>query len=65
MEWELVARADCKVDKGTSTLNVIHLFIEASLKKKSEFLEALDQELMDFSVFNQCEKYEILKTSER
>lgn len=62
---ELVARADCKVDKGTSTLNVIHLFIEASLKKKSEFLEALNQELMDFSVFNQCEKYEILKISER
>ncbi|WP_104401685.1 winged helix-turn-helix domain-containing protein [Vibrio penaeicida] len=62
---ELVARADCKVDKGTSTLNVSHLFIEASLRKKSEFLEALEQELMDFSVFNQCEKYEILKISER
>ncbi|WP_200768745.1 winged helix-turn-helix domain-containing protein [Vibrio nigripulchritudo] len=60
----LVARADCKVDKKTATLNVLHLFLESSLKKKADFLEALEQELASFSAFNQCEHFKICKVSE-
>lgn len=61
----LVARADCKVDKQTSTLNVIHLFTEPSLRSKEEFLAALEEELSAFSQFNQCRGYRIGKVSSR
>ncbi|MBC7004662.1 YcaQ family DNA glycosylase [Photobacterium sp. BZF1] len=63
--WDgrLVARADCKVDKKTSRLDVIHLFLESSLKAKEAFIEALDQELQAFAAFNQCGGYAIAKTS--
>ncbi len=65
--WEgtLVARADCKVDKQTSTLNVIHLVIEPSLRTKEVFLTALEEELSAFSQFNQCSNYIIGKISTR
>lgn len=64
--WDgrLVARADCKVDKHSSTLNVLHLFTEPSLKNRDAFLTALKQELQAFAKFNQCEHFAILKLSE-
>ncbi|MEF1288782.1 winged helix-turn-helix domain-containing protein [Vibrio sp. M260118] len=64
--WDgrLVARADCKVDKRSSTLNVLHLFTEQSLKNRDAFLTALEQELQAFAKFNQCEHFAILKLSE-
>ncbi|KJY81814.1 hypothetical protein TW81_15785 [Vibrio galatheae] len=63
-DGKLVARADCKVDKSNSILNVLHLFTESSLKDKSNFMSALEQELQAFAQFNQCERFAILKTSE-
>jgi len=64
--WDgtLVARADCKVDKKNSVLNVLHLFTEPSIKDRSTFLVALEQELQDFAKFNRCEQFAILKLSE-
>lgn len=64
--WDgrLVARADCKVDKQSSTLNVLHLFTEPSLRNRDAFLTALEQELQAFAKFNQCEHFAILKLSE-
>jgi len=62
-DGKLIARADCKVDKKTSTLNVIHLFIEASLNDKDAFLSAFEQELTAFSQFNACESYVIQQVS--
>jgi uncharacterized protein len=60
---KLVARADCKVDKQTNILNVIHLFIEPSVKEKEIFLTALEEKLQAFAQFNQCSHYAIQKVS--
>ncbi|MGF1720856.1 winged helix DNA-binding domain-containing protein [Vibrio kyushuensis] len=62
---ELVARADCKVDKKTSTLNVIHLAVEPSVRNQEMFLSALEEELNAFSKFNQCEQFNIEKITIR
>lgn len=63
--WDgtLVARADCKVDRVTSTLNVIHLFVEPALRNKELFYCALEEELNAFAIFNQCNKHVINKVS--
>lgn len=63
-DGKLVARADCKVDKKKSVLNVLHLFTEPSIKDKAAFLTALDEELQAFATFNHCEHFAILKLSE-
>lgn len=63
-DGKLVARADCKVDKKKSVLNVLHLFTEPSIKDKAAFLTALDEELQAFATFNLCEHFAILKLSE-
>lgn len=60
---DLVARADCKVDKNQSLLNVIHLALEPKLTDIEAFMHAFDKELSEFSTFNQCHGYQILKTS--
>lgn len=64
--WDgnLVARADCKVDKLSKTLNVNHLHLEPKLKNKDAFFEALDKELHAFSIFNKCTSYVIHKVSD-
>jgi uncharacterized protein YcaQ len=64
-DGKLIARADCKVDKQTSSLNVIHLFIEPALNDKDAFLTAFEQELSAFAVFNRCQSYTIQKISIR
>ncbi|WP_038173366.1 winged helix-turn-helix domain-containing protein [Vibrio pacinii] len=61
---QLVARADCKVDKNHSRLDVLHLFTEANLKDKDTFLTALEQELQAFAIFNQCHCFTIHNHSE-
>ncbi|RTZ17928.1 winged helix-turn-helix domain-containing protein [Vibrio aquaticus] len=63
-DGKLVARADCKVDKPSSTLNVLHLFIEPTVKRQGDFLAALEEELQEFAIFNQCEHFSILKLSQ-
>jgi hypothetical protein len=62
-DGKLVARADCKVDRQTNTLNVIHLFIEPSVNEKETFIIALEEKLQKFSQFNQCSHYSIQKVS--
>lgn len=61
---KLVARADCKVDKKASILNVLHLCLESSLTERSAFLTALEEELHAFSQFNGCEKFAIQRISD-
>jgi uncharacterized protein YcaQ len=63
--WDgtLVARADCKANKKTATLHVIHLAIESSLRDKNAFLAAFEQALDSFARFNQCDSYQIEKLS--
>lgn len=50
------ARMDCKVDRKTSTLHLLHLVLESGLKQRDEFLAALDKELQAFMAFNGCVK---------
>ncbi|MEZ8823729.1 winged helix-turn-helix domain-containing protein [Vibrio amylolyticus] len=64
-DGKIVARADCKVDKQTKTLNVIHLFLESSLKKSDEFYAALEKELGQFALFNHCTQHRILNITAR
>ena len=64
-DGKLIARADCKIDKQSNTLNVIHLFIERTLRYKEAFLEALEKELIAFALFNQCSHYTIVKITAR
>lgn len=63
--WDgrLVARADCKVNKKASRLEVINLFLESSLKSKEAFLAAFNQELQAFTAFNQCDEFTIEQIS--
>ncbi|MFM2587513.1 winged helix-turn-helix domain-containing protein [Vibrio sp. TBV020] len=61
---QLVARADCKVDKKGAVLDVIHLWTEPSIRRKESFFSALEEELQAFARFNQCEHFRILKLSE-
>ncbi len=64
-DGKLIARADCKVDKQTSSLNVIHLFIEPALKDNETFLTAFEEELSAFALFNGCDNFTIQKVSLR
>ncbi|GIU50847.1 winged helix-turn-helix domain-containing protein [Shewanella sp. KT0246] len=59
----LVARADCKAEKRTGTLYVIHLILEPSIKELSEFMTELESQLQEFAHFNMCERYIIQKVS--
>lgn len=60
---QLVARADCKVDKKTLILNVINLYIEKNLKEIDSFLSYLEKELGYFASFNQCNAHKIQNIS--
>ncbi|GEM77796.1 hypothetical protein VSU01S_00410 [Vibrio superstes NBRC 103154] len=62
-DGQLIARADCRVDKPTKTLHVTHLYIEKTLKNDSAFEEDLAKELASFAKFNQCAGFKILKRS--
>ncbi|WP_028022478.1 winged helix-turn-helix domain-containing protein [Enterovibrio calviensis] len=62
---ELVARADCKTDKATSTLIVNHLSLEPSVKRSEAFMSALEDELQFFAAFNGCDSHSIKKISHR
>ncbi|GEA59194.1 winged helix-turn-helix domain-containing protein [Vibrio comitans] len=60
---QLVGRADCRVDKPSSTLQISHLFIEKALKHSDTFNEALSKELNAFAQFNHCQRFHIVKRS--
>ncbi|WP_375748750.1 winged helix-turn-helix domain-containing protein [Vibrio sp. HN007] len=62
-DGKLVARADCKVNRKASILEVVHLHIEKSLKKREAFLESLNAELCSFASFNQCGGFTIARVS--
>lgn len=63
-DGKLVARADCKVNKQSATLEVLHLVTEPSIKRSDAFTSALEKELQAFAQFNKCEQFAILKRSE-
>ncbi|WP_428793961.1 winged helix-turn-helix domain-containing protein [Vibrio nomapromontoriensis] len=60
---ELVARADCKVNKATATLEVLHLALEPKLVDKAAFMEAIEQELQQFARFNACDTFKIIRVT--
>jgi len=62
-DGKLVARVDCKVNKKTSALDVLHLALEPKLIKVDAFFSALNQELLEFAKFNGCETFQIHKIS--
>lgn len=64
-DGKLIARADCKVDKTSSTLNVLNLVTEPSLKGREAFFVALEEELHAFAQFNQCQAFVIQKVAQR
>jgi uncharacterized protein YcaQ len=64
-DGKLVARADCKVDKISSTLNVLNLVTEPSIKDREAFFVALEEELQAFALFNQCQTFVIQKVGQR
>ena len=62
-DGKLVARADCKADKKSAVLNVLHLILEPTLSKKEAFLSALEAELSAFAQFNGCDRFHINRLS--
>ncbi len=66
-DGKLLARMDCKVEKGKSLLHIYHLVLESALEKnlvKTEaFSVALDKELKSFLAFHDCDNYLIHRTS--
>ncbi len=59
----LVARMDCKADKGSGVLHIFNLVLEQSVTKLDEFIAALKLELMEFMTFNACHSLCIHKTT--
>lgn len=64
--WDgrLVARADCKADKKAERLDVLHLALEPTLRKRVPFLEAFEQALVEFTGFNHCASFQIHRVSD-
>lgn len=50
----LAGRMDCKADRKTGVLHIHHLFIESWMKEIDGFRDALEVELKNFALFNQC-----------
>lgn len=59
----IVGRADCKANRGSRHLDVLHLYIEKTLRDRDEFDAALAVALEKFAAFNGCETYAILKST--
>ncbi|ANO34500.1 hypothetical protein BCT86_01990 [Vibrio breoganii] len=62
-DGKLIGRADCRVEKSTSTLQVTNLYIEKAFTHRDGFDGALAKELHAFATFNQCTSYQILSCS--
>lgn len=60
---QLIARVDCKVDKKSGTLHIIHLVLEKPLNSLDKFMHALEKELAVFCKFNQCASFIVHKTT--
>lgn len=63
--WDgrLVARMDCKADRKASMLHLLHLAMEPSLNKHDAFFAALQKELVEFAKFNDCNAFELHRTT--
>ena len=59
----LVGRADCKADRKSKHLDVLHLHIESSIGDREEFDSALALALQKFAAFNGCDAYTVHKIS--
>ncbi|MFA0698878.1 DNA glycosylase AlkZ-like family protein, partial [Vibrio sp. 10N.222.49.C9] len=57
-DGKLIGRADCRVEKSTSTLQVTNLYIEKAFTHRDGFDGALAKELHAFATFNQCTSYQ-------
>lgn len=55
----LVGRADCKAERNSKRLDVLHLHIEKPIADQEEFDAALALALEKFAAFNGCETYAI------
>ena len=56
---QLVARLDCKADRKNRTLHVLSIHLESSLRQVQEFTAALQIALLEFTRFNNCERFEV------
>ncbi len=61
--WQgtLSARIDCKAERKTATLHILHLDVEANVKDIEAFAHALADELRHFMQFNRCVHLQIHK----
>ncbi|MGQ1788453.1 MULTISPECIES: winged helix-turn-helix domain-containing protein [unclassified Saccharicrinis] len=60
---KFVARMDCKADRKTATLHILHLALEDGFKINDAFNKALVKELMSFMAFNNCTTIQLHKTT--
>lgn len=60
---KFVARMDCKADRKTATLHILHLAFENECRINDVFNNALLQELTSFMVFNNCTAIQIHKST--
>ncbi|WP_206441599.1 winged helix-turn-helix domain-containing protein [Amphritea opalescens] len=62
-DGKLVARMDCKVNRGESLLHIHHLVLEPSVSNTDALFLALRQELAAFLQFNGCQKLRLGRIS--
>lgn len=60
---KLLARMDCKAERGESLLHIHHLALEPGLPETEAFFLALGKELASFLQFNSCSKVKLHRTS--
>jgi len=60
---KFVARMDCKADRKTATLHILHLVLKNEFKAKDTFNTTLVTELISFIDFNNCTKIQVRKSS--
>ncbi len=65
--WDarLVARIDCKADRGTQTLIVRNVVLEPRPLRRGKFCEALKRALSEFAVFNGCGHVQVEQAPDR
>ena len=60
---KFVARMDCKADKKTATLHILHLAFEKKFRLNDAFVITFVKELESFTRFNNCTKVQLHKTT--
>lgn len=60
---KLVARLDCKHERKTGVLHLLHFSLEPNLVRTDSFALAFCKELIAFMEFNQCQNLQVHQTS--